>query len=71
MTAADLKTSDEWLREPLYDGLTVVDPDGWDRSDFERSWSERIDEAEFQRRLFRSTVLADSSARIRAQREQT
>ncbi len=45
------------LSEPQYRDITVVDPDGWDRSNFEESWSEEIDEGEFQRRLMFSTVL--------------
>jgi len=57
-----LKAPDEWLKEPQYQGITVLDPDGWDRTDFETSWREPIDEAEFRRRLFASTLMTDDSA---------
>jgi hypothetical protein len=37
--------------------VTVLDPDGWDRANFDVSWSEEIDEEEFKKRLQRSTSL--------------
>lgn len=49
----------EWLQHPNYRGYTLLDPDGWDRSSIEahrRSMYEVITEAEFVRRLMRSTV---------------
>lgn len=49
-----LATSDEWCEAF---GVTVYDPDGWDRTDFETSWSEEIDCHEFMKRFGRSTVL--------------
>lgn len=33
-----------------------MDPDGWDRQNFEASWSEPITIAEFKRRVWMSTV---------------
>lgn len=49
-----LKTSKEWsLTLP---GITIMDPDGWDRQNFEYSFNEElISEAEFMKRLARST----------------
>ena len=54
-------TSDVWLAE-RYPKLTVVDPDGWDRTDFEFSfYKERINLQEFERRLAQSTVIQNKS----------
>jgi hypothetical protein len=56
------KTSKEWCK---YFGINpiggdgepeILDPDGWDRTDFERSWNEKITEQEFKKRLEFSTV---------------
>ena len=48
------KTSAEWIKEVGYE---VLDPDGWDRANFDYSWNkEKITMAEFQRRLALSTV---------------
>ena len=47
------RRSGEWC---LLFGVTVIDPDGWDRKDFQRSWNEPITEAEFKRRVAVSTV---------------
>jgi len=48
------KTSSEWHKEYL---VTIIDPSGWDRDDFEYSFSEEeITKNEFETRLFASTV---------------
>lgn len=47
------RPSKEWAR---IKGITVVDPDGWDRKDFDNSWSESITEKEFDRRASLSTT---------------
>lgn len=60
----DLKTSDEWLAEPQYEGITVLDPDGWDRKNFKESWNEKISENEFGKRLAVSTVQIHPNAPI-------
>ena len=52
------KCADDWLCEPLYRNTLIMDPDGWDRRDFERSWAEEITEEEFQRRLMGSTCIS-------------
>lgn len=36
--------------------LDVLDPDGWDRSDFARSWAEQITIDEFKKRAGMSTI---------------
>lgn len=51
-----LHSADEWC---ALLGVTVLDPDGWDRSGqqaFEASWAEPITEAEFRARVATSTV---------------
>lgn len=40
----------------LYTGITVLDPDGWDRANFQESWNEPITLAEFHRRVRLSTT---------------
>ena len=48
------KTSSEWIKEVGYE---VLDPDGWDRLNFDYSWNkEEITITEFKRRLSLSTV---------------
>lgn len=55
ITPERMMSSPEWLMQPDYDGVVVLDPDGWDRKNFAASWSERITEAEFNRRMVAST----------------
>jgi hypothetical protein len=51
-------TSDQWLQQPAYQHITVLDPDGWDRLNYEFSFlQELITEAEFKQRLSISTCL--------------
>ena len=48
------KTSSEWYKEYA---VIILDPDGWDREDFDYSFSEEcITKSEFETRLFSSTV---------------
>ncbi len=50
-----LKSSEEWAKEKK---VIVLDPDGWDRTNYDYSWSEeKIDEAEFDRRVSESTTI--------------
>lgn len=50
------KTSAEWLAEK-YKGTIILDPDGWDRSNFDFSFNEeQISFSEFERRLCYSTI---------------
>lgn len=46
------KTSQDWMEEF---GDTILDPDGWDRSNFEQSWNELITQEEYISRRTRST----------------
>jgi hypothetical protein len=51
-----LKTSKEW-HEKLYPNWVILDPDGWDRKNYEYSFEqELITLEEFQNRLIRSTT---------------
>lgn len=50
------QTSEEWHKTSKYSCVRIMDPDGWDRSDFYFSWYvEVITEKEFQKRLSMST----------------
>lgn len=51
------KPSQDWLREPQYLRVTIIDPDGWDRRNFSDSWNEEITETEFRARLMMSSVI--------------
>lgn len=56
MLIAEIKKSSEaWLKEPKFEDITVLDPDGWDRRNFKASWAEEITESEFEARLMNST----------------
>lgn len=48
----DKRLPSEWER---YTGVTVVDPDGWDRSNFDVSWNTPIDYNEWSDRSSKST----------------
>lgn len=47
--------SEHWLEVT---GVRVLDPDGWDRSNFEESWAEPITLEEFNQRVALSTAMA-------------
>jgi len=56
------KTSAEWIKEVEYE---VLDPDGWDRNNFDYSWNkEKITFDEFKRRLSFSTVCVKVNRKI-------
>jgi len=49
-----LKTSAEWQEE--YPDVIVMDPDGWDRRNYQFSWyEEKISLIEYNKRLLTST----------------
>ena len=54
--AGETMTAEQWLATPYFQNYTVLDPDGWDRKNFDVSWNEKIDRDEFQRRLMQSTI---------------
>ncbi len=50
-----LRTSEEWSKEDP--SVIILDPDGWDRQNFQFSWyEEKITLAEFLRRRMISTI---------------
>lgn len=60
------KTSAEWINDPIYKDVAVLDPDGWDRTNFKYSWNiELITESEFITRLFKSTLMMSGDANSR------
>jgi len=51
------KTSLEWSQQPKYSHICILDPDGWDRKNYQYSFcQELIDEKEFRKRLSLSTI---------------
>jgi len=58
MKENDKKTSEEWYK--LLPKPTIMDPDGWDRSNYQFSWyEEKITFPEFEMRRMASTCLLD------------
>lgn len=56
----ETKTSEEWFKE--YEEATILDPDGWDRKNFQFSWhEEKITFEEFEQRVMRSTCMYHGS----------
>lgn len=57
------KTSKEWYEEiPKEHKLVIMDPDGWDRKNYDYSFNEElITKNEFDSRLASSTVLCNRS----------
>lgn len=51
------KSSALWAQDDDYKHMTIMDPDGWDRQNFEESWNEEITKEEFDKRLLQSTVI--------------
>ena len=48
------KVSSEWIKEVGYE---IIDPDGWDRTNFDYSFNkEKITFEEFKNRIMNSTV---------------
>ena len=55
----NLKTSEQWsVIHKSLTGQIVIDPDGWDRKNYEYSWhKEEISYDEFMNRLEKSTTV--------------
>jgi len=51
-------TPDEWLEYCKdFRRYTIIDPDGWDKENYDESWAEEITKDEMTRRVSRSTVI--------------
>jgi len=49
----EIKTSEEWQKHV---SILILDPDGWDRKNFQYSWyEEQISFSEFNKRMIQST----------------
>lgn len=59
------KTPDEWLEHPDYEGIEILDPDGWDRQNFEESWAELLTKHEFFQRMIQSTCSLPSAFELK------
>ena len=59
MTVPEMKTSYEWAIDPVFAGLVILDPDGWNRNADEYEYSffqEKIPRSEFEKRIMNSTI---------------
>lgn len=53
----ELKTSAHWQAE--YPNPKIMDPDGWDRTNFQWSWfEEQITFDQYRERMFWSTIIS-------------
>ncbi len=52
-TSTELHTPDEW--SILLD-VFIVDPDGWDRTNFDEDWARPLTRGEFVRKAAMSTI---------------
>lgn len=53
-----LKTSKEWKELPEFNHITIMDPDGWDRKNYDYSFNvEKITLEEFNKRLIQCTCM--------------
>ena len=53
--AMDQRTAEEWLKDPQFEGYTILDPDGWRHEGM--SWDDKLTVKEFEARLQECTVL--------------
>jgi len=59
------KTSAEWKEKDSYKKVILMDPDGWDRRNWNFSFNkEKITEKEFLNRLMKSTVILNEESKI-------
>lgn len=50
------QTSEQWAKSPKYENYIILNPDGWDRQNYQHSFHEElISEDEFNKRLSMST----------------
>lgn len=64
-----LKSSPEWLDILGMSVSTILDPDGWDRKNFEKSWNEKITKEEFLKRYQKSTVYLTTPYHVKMHNE--
>lgn len=57
ITSQYMKTSEEWYNQKYAGKTKIIDPDGWDRSNWGFSWYEEIiSEMQFELRFAASTI---------------
>lgn len=52
----ELRSSEEWFQLLDKEHIVIRDPDGWDRSNFKKSWNELITREEYENRRNVSTL---------------
>jgi len=50
------RTPDEWLKDPQFHELRILDPDGWDRKNFADDWAKPLTLSEMWKKVNLSTV---------------
>lgn len=56
-TQEELRTSEQWMKYEEFAGTSIMDPDGWDRRNFEYSYYEELITCdEMHRRISQSTI---------------
>lgn len=50
------RTPDEWLKDPQFHGLRIIDPDGWDRKNLAEDWAKPLTLSEMWDKTNISTV---------------
>jgi hypothetical protein len=58
---SDTRTPDAWLQTEEFRSLIVLDPDGWDRKNFEEDWARPLTLEEFSGKLMVSTIVPRDS----------
>ena len=50
------RTPDEWLKDPQFHGLRIIDPDGWDRKNLVEDWAKPLLLHEMWEKMNLSTI---------------
>ena len=53
---SERRTPDEWLKDPQFHGLRIIDPDGWDRKNLTIDWAKPLTLTEMWDKTNTSTV---------------
>ena len=53
---SERRTPDEWLKDPQFHGIKVMDPDGWDRKNLAEDWAKPLTLNEMWDKVNESTI---------------
>jgi hypothetical protein len=54
-----IRSSHDWLKDAAFQHIQILNPDGWDRANYDASMAELITREEFNRRVSMSTIKFD------------